>query len=83
MAGKYAPKHDDERKEAKDVNECHDAFDKRQFPEKHGVDEDTQKQDGPREHGNFPGTRDVACISQVDQGSNLLCRCLAGRVQLK
>ena len=39
----YAPKHDNKSKEAKDVDKCHNAFHERQFPEEHGVGEDSQE----------------------------------------
>ena len=43
LGRKYAPKHDDKGKEAKDVDERHDAFYERQSPEEHSVGEDSQE----------------------------------------
>jgi len=43
VSPKYAPKHDKESKEAEHMDKCHNAFYEWQFPEKHGVGEDTQE----------------------------------------
>ena len=38
----YVPKDDDERKEARDVDESYNPFYQRQFPKENGVSEDTK-----------------------------------------
>ncbi len=42
-AKKYAPKHDNKSKEAKDVDNDHNTFHERQFSVEHGVGEDSQE----------------------------------------